>query len=99
LVLESENESLKIRDLVEVPGIRTVIQLEDVKDDNLRRMIVETFVLTSEVQSNLQAFLTSLTGNEGRDIFLKGHFGSGKSHFLSMLSLLIKYPRSWDTVI
>ncbi len=99
MVLENENESLRIRDLVEVPDIRTVIQLEDVKDNNLRRMIVETFVLTSEVQSNLQAVLTSLTAHEGRGIFLKGHFGSGKSHFLSMLSLLIKYPRSWDTVL
>ena len=99
MALESENKSLKIRDLVEVPDIRTVIQLEDVKDSNLRRMIVETFVLTSEVESNLQAVFTSLTGNEGRGIFLKGHFGSGKSHFLSMLSLLIKHPRSWDTVL
>jgi len=99
LALERENGSLRIRDLVEVPDIRTVIQLEDVKDDNLRRMIVETFVLTSEVQSNLQAVFTSLTAPEGRGVFLKGHFGSGKSHFLSMLSLLIKYPRSWETVL
>ncbi len=96
---ENENESLKINDLVEIPDIRTVIQLEDLKDSNLRRMIVETFVLTSEVQSNLEAVLTSITGNEGRGIFLKGHFGSGKSHFLSMLSILIKHPRSWKSIL
>ncbi|HBF43140.1 MAG TPA: hypothetical protein DDW42_05820 [Desulfobacteraceae bacterium] len=94
-----KNESLKISDLVEVPDIRTVIQLEDLKIPDLRRMIVDTFVLTQEVVDNLQAILTSLIGDEGRGIFLKGHFGSGKSHFLSMLSLLIKHRSSWDIVL
>ena len=98
MVLESENKFLKIRDLVGIPDIRTVIQLEDLKNPDLRRMIIETFVLTREVIDNLGAVLISLTGNEGRGVFLKGHFGSGKSHFLSMLSLLIRHPRSWDTV-
>jgi hypothetical protein len=96
---ESLYASLKIHSLIEVPEIRTVIQLEDLKNPNLREMIIETFVITSEVLSNLQAVLASLTGSEGRGIFLKGHFGSGKSHFLSMLSVLLKSPRAWDTVL
>jgi energy-coupling factor transporter ATP-binding protein EcfA2 len=96
---EDRNDSLKIRDLVEVPEIRTVIQLEDLKDPDLSSMIVETFVITSEVLKNLEAVLASLTGREGRGIFLKGHFGSGKSHFLGMISLLINTPRAWDTVL
>jgi len=99
LVSKTGNDFLKIRDLVDVPEIRTVIQLEDLKDPDLRGMIAETFVLTSEVQRNLQAVLASLAASEGRGIFLKGHFGSGKSHFLGMLSLLLRYPRSWDTVL
>ncbi|MBN1849456.1 MAG: hypothetical protein JW932_12815 [Deltaproteobacteria bacterium] len=97
--MATENDNLKIQDLVEVPEIRTVIQLEDLKDPGLRGMIVETFVITSEVLSNLQAILASLTGPEGRGIFLKGHFGSGKSHFLSMLSVLLKAPQAWETVL
>ncbi|MCD6296791.1 MAG: hypothetical protein J7M30_06515, partial [Deltaproteobacteria bacterium] len=97
--MENENKSLKIIDLVEVPDIRTVIQLEDLKSPDLCRMIMETFVLTREVIDNLTAILTSLTGHEGRGIFLKGHFGSGKSHFLSMLSLLIKHRGSWGIVL
>ena len=94
-----ENETLKISDLIKVPDIKTVIQLEDLKNPGLRRMIVETFVLTEEVQNNLQAVLAGLIKKEGRGIFLKGHFGSGKSHFLSMLSLLVKYPSSWETIL
>jgi len=88
----------RIGDLVEIPEIKTVIQLEDLKDPQLSRMILETFVLTQEVLDNLKAILTSLSGNEGRGIFLKGHFGSGKSHFLGMLSLLLKSPQSWEVV-
>ncbi|MBW2000634.1 MAG: hypothetical protein JRJ29_22075, partial [Deltaproteobacteria bacterium] len=92
-------EELTIGDLVEVPEIKTVIQMQDLKDPLLRKMIVDTFVLTSEVTSNLQAVLASLKGAEGRGIFLKGHFGSGKSHFLTMLSLLLRDPGAWDTII
>ncbi len=97
--MEGEEKILYIRDLIEIPDIRTVIQLEDLKDSNLRRMIIETFVLTREVEDNLRAIFTGLSGHEGRGIFLKGHFGSGKSHFLSMLSLLLKHPHSWETVL
>lgn len=89
----------KISDLVEIPDIRTVVQLEDLKDPDLRGMIVNSFVVTSEVLNNLRAVLASLTGPEGRGIFLKGHFGSGKSHFLGMLSLLIRYPDIRDGIL
>ena len=91
-----EGKEERIGDLVEIPEIKTVIQLEDLKDPRLSRMILETFVLTREVRDNLTAILASLTGGEGRGIFLKGHFGSGKSHFLGMLSLLLRFPESWE---
>ncbi len=83
---------------MEIPEIKTVIQLEDLNDPGLSRMILETFVLTREVRDNLTAILESLTGGEGRGIFLKGHFGSGKSHFLGMLSLLLRFPESWEAL-
>jgi len=95
MISETERESLRIGDLVEVPEIRTVIQLEDLNSPGLRRMIVETFVLTGEVKSHLEAIFSSLTGGEGRGVFLKGNFGSGKSHFLSMLSQILRNPETW----
>jgi len=99
MTMADEKEQLQIQDLVEIPDIRTVIQLEDLKNPDLRRMILETFVLTREVVENLKAVFTSLSTQEGRGIFLKGHFGSGKSHFLTMLSLLLKHPQSWKRVL
>ena len=89
----------RVGDLVEIPEIKTVIQLKDLQESNLRQMILHSFVVTSEVMDSLEKILTSLSGREGRGAFLKGHFGSGKSHFLSMLSLLLRYPESWDILL
>jgi len=89
----------RVGDLVEIPEIKTVIQLKDLEETHLRRMILTSFVVTEEVESSLRAILTSLSGPEGRGIFLKGHFGSGKSHFLSMLSLLLREEESWPVLL
>ena len=69
-----KKEPLRIGDLVDVPEIRTVIQLEDLKDPGLRQMILETFVLTAEVLENLRAIFASLSGGQGRGVFLKFFF-------------------------
>lgn len=96
---QEEKRTLLIRDLVEAPEIRTVIQLEDLADPNLRRLILDTFVVTGEVLESLKAVLKGLSELEGRGIFLKGHFGSGKSHFLSMLSLVTREPGAWAPLL
>ncbi len=77
---EDQNRPLKIGDLVEIPEIRTVIQLDDLADTNLRQMIVDTFVLTSEVLDNLKSVLTCLSGPEA----------SGPESFSRWESLVIK---------
>lgn len=89
----------KIQDLVEIPEIKTVIQLKDLQESGLRQMILHSFVVTSEVMKSLEMILTSLSGRQGRGIFLKGHFGSGKSHFLSMFSLLLRSLESWEPLL
>ena len=96
---KKNKESLQIRDLVEMPEVKTVIQLQDLTDPDLRRLILETFVITGEVLDNLKATLTTICDLQGRGVFLKGHFGSGKSHFLSMLSLLLREPGSWEPLL
>jgi len=90
---------IKVGDLIEVPEIRTVIQLKDLQDSNLRQMIINSFVVTTEVMKSLEMILTSLSGFGGRGAFLKGHFGSGKSHFLSVVSLLLRYPEAWEVMV
>jgi hypothetical protein len=90
---------IRIGDLVEVPEIKTVIQLKDLEREDLRRMILDSFVVTAEVAKALELVLKSLAGTEGRGSFLKGNFGSGKSHFLGILSLLLRHPEAWPSLI
>jgi len=90
---------IKVGDLIEIPEIKTVIQLKDIEESNLRQMILDSFVVTTEVLKNLEMIFTSLSKPEGKGAFLKGHFGSGKSHFLSILSLLLRYPDSWHALL
>lgn len=90
---------IKVGDLIEIPEIKTVIQLKDIEESSLRQMILDSFVVTTEVLKNLEMIFTSLSKPEGRGAFLKGHFGSGKSHFLSILSLLLRYADSWHALL
>ncbi|UCF02760.1 MAG: hypothetical protein JSV14_03665, partial [Deltaproteobacteria bacterium] len=57
---QKNKESLRIRDLVEMPEVRTVIQLQDLTDPDLRQLILETFVITGEVLDNLKSILTGI---------------------------------------
>ncbi len=96
---QGDRPLIKVGDLIEIPEIKTVIQLKDIEESSLRQMILDSFVVTKEVLKNLEMILTSLTKPEGRGAFLKGHFGSGKSHFLSILSLLLRAPDTWQALL
>lgn len=89
----------RIKDLINLPEIKTVIQLSDLQDEKLKRFLSQSFVLTQEVIFGLTHLLQSLSKGEGRGCFIQGNFGSGKSHFLTILSLLLNYPESWEPLI
>ncbi len=80
---------MKIRDLIEVPPVRTVIRLADLADSSLRRHLVETFIFTGEVTFTLANILEKVAGLQGKGFFVIGNFGSGKSHLLNVLSLIM----------
>ena len=88
----------KISDIIEVPSVRTVIELSTVRNsdnENIQELtnLLETFVVTDDIEKNLQIILDRIANyqNEGMGFFLTGNFGSGKSHFLSVLSILLQY--------
>ncbi|MEW6379633.1 MAG: DUF6079 family protein [bacterium] len=89
----------KIKDLIRVPEIRTVIRLSDVYDQDLRRSIFQNFVLTREAADILQSLLASVRQGRGEGAFIQGHFGSGKSHLLSILSLLFQESDAWLPIL
>ena len=88
-----------IKDLINLPEIKTVIQLSDLQDERLKRFLSQSFVLTQEVTFGLTHLLESLSKDEGKGCFIQGNFGSGKSHFLTVVSLLLSHAESWDPLI
>ena len=74
---------VKIGDLVEIPPVRTVIQLEEGRLKSAE--IAESFIFTNEVASHCTVIAAALLNTRGQGYFLQGDFGSGKSHFLAAL--------------
>jgi len=88
---------MKLGDLIEVPPIRSVIQLADTERAELQEELLDRFVLTQDVLQLFQRLLKALEQEHGLGAFLRGHYGSGKSHCLAFLHQLLQAnPRAWQ---
>lgn len=68
--------------------IEGVIKADDEAD---LRQEVEEYVLTNEVEKRLEDFLSAYNNYSGANgVWISGFFGSGKSHLLKMLALLLE---------
>ncbi|HHU0122244.1 TPA: BREX system P-loop protein BrxC [Legionella pneumophila] len=55
------------------------------------RLEIEEYVLTNEVEKRLESFLDAYNNYQGANgVWISGFFGSGKSHLLKMLAILIE---------
>ncbi|AMP93473.1 BREX system P-loop protein BrxC [Legionella pneumophila] len=55
------------------------------------RLEIEEYVLTNEVEKRLESFLDAYNNYEGANgVWISGFFGSGKSHLLKMLAILVE---------
>lgn len=60
-------------------------------DKGSLRLEVEEYILTNEVAKRLESFLDAYNNYAGANgVWVSGFFGSGKSHLLKMLSLLLE---------
>lgn len=60
-------------------------------DEASLRLEIEEYVLTHEVEKRLEAFLDAYNNYEGANgVWVSGFFGSGKSHLLKMLALVLE---------
>ncbi len=60
-------------------------------DEASLRLEIEEYVLTNEVEKRLESFLEAYNNYEGANgVWVSGFFGSGKSHLLKMLALLLE---------
>lgn len=74
---------LKIGDLLQIKNLQPVIHLEKSEDREEAR---QSFVLTRELEAQMKHFANQVANHQGGGIFLKGHYGSGKSHLLTYLT-------------
>ncbi len=74
----------KIAALVSVRPHPTVVRLADTEAASAG-WIEQSYLLTDEVRGHFQALRHALGRDSGSGIFLIGHYGSGKSHFLAYL--------------
>jgi hypothetical protein len=76
---------MTIRDHVEVVSRPTVVRLEHLHGDDAA-WISDSYFITDEVGRHLEALRTLFSKDSGCGVFLIGHYGSGKSHFLAYLT-------------
>ncbi len=70
---------------------RTIEGVIKADDETSLRLELEEYVLTGEVEKRLQSFLDAYNTYEGANgVWISGFFGSGKSHLLKMLALLLE---------
>ena len=81
---------MKIRELFEKPIDRPIEGV--IKADDEEHLIneVEEYIVTNEVSKHLDTFFEAYNGSgTAQGVWISGFFGSGKSHLLKMLSLVL----------
>lgn len=82
---------MKLRTIFSKPVDRTIEGVIKADDEASLRTEVEEYVLTNEVTKRLEAFLDAYNSYEGANgVWISGFFGSGKSHLLKILALLLE---------
>lgn len=81
----------KFRDIFEKPVDRAIEGVIKADDDASLRIELEEYVITKEIERQLEKFLDAYNNYEtANGVWISGFFGSGKSHLLKMLALLLE---------
>jgi hypothetical protein len=82
---------MKLSAIFEKPVDRPIEGVIKADDEASLRLELEEYVLTNEVEKRLEAFLDAYNSYSGANgVWVSGFFGSGKSHLLKMLALLLE---------
>lgn len=80
-----------LKSIFKKPVDRPIEGVIKADDEASLRLEIEEYVLTNEVEKRLEAFLDAYNTYEGANgVWVSGFFGSGKSHLLKMLALLLE---------
>lgn len=83
--------TIKLREIFEKPVDRPIEGVIKADDEASLRLELEEYVITNEVEKRLEQFLDAYNNYEtANGVWISGFFGSGKSHLLKMLALVLE---------
>ena len=81
----------KLGDIFKRPVDRVIEGVIKADDDASLKLELVEYVLTNEIERQLEAFLDAYTKYENANgVWISGFFGSGKSHLLKILAILLE---------
>ncbi|MEA1969806.1 MAG: BREX system P-loop protein BrxC, partial [Thermodesulfobacteriota bacterium] len=82
---------MSLKTIFEKPVDRSIEGVIKADDEASLRLEVEEYVLTNEIEKRLESFLDAYNKYDGANgVWISGFFGSGKSHLLKILALLME---------
>jgi len=82
---------MTLKTIFKKPVDRSIEGVIKADDDASLRLEAEEYVLTNEVEKRLESFLDAYNNYDGANgVWISGFFGSGKSHLLKILALLME---------
>jgi len=82
---------MQLNEIFEKPVNRPIEGVIKADDEASLLLEVEEYVLTNEAAKRLESFLDAYTKYQGANgVWVSGFFGSGKSHLLKILALLLE---------
>ena len=83
-----------LKDIFEKPIDRTIDGVIKADDEASLRIELDEYVVTGEIGQRLEQFLDAYNNYDtSNGVWISGLFGSGKSHLLKMLALLLENRR------
>lgn len=80
-----------LRDIFAKPVDRAIEGVIKADDETSLRLELEEYVITNEIEKQLERFLEAYNNYEtANGVWVSGLFGSGKSHLLKMLAILLE---------
>lgn len=91
---------MQLQSIFAKPVDRPIEGVIKADDDASLRIEVDEYVLTNEVEKRLESFLDAYNHHQSANgVWISGFFGSGKSHLLKMLALLLANREIDDRVV
>ncbi|CCU78665.1 hypothetical protein HSACCH_00804 [Halanaerobium saccharolyticum subsp. saccharolyticum DSM 6643] len=65
---------------------------------NSRQQVINDYVITSKIKKEMKNVIHSLSLDKGQGFWVQGAYGSGKSHFMSYITVLLKDSKYWGNL-